>query len=102
METIQMIQQLAPAPVLVTLLALPWFAVALMHAMSARNHNQFALDNSWTARADAALRWTRTAVEPVRQTRQKTGAVLNFGPSRATTARKSPGSTIDLHELHAA
>lgn len=55
METLQMIQQLAPEYTMLALLALPWLAVMLMHAVSAGGND--ALDDKWNSRAKAAVRW---------------------------------------------
>lgn len=59
METMQLIQNFAPTPLFVTLLALPWLAVATMHAMSARIG--VALDDKWNLRAAAVMRWNAAA-----------------------------------------
>jgi hypothetical protein len=63
MDAMQLIQNLAPAPLFVTLLALPWLAVATMHAMSAKM--RVALDDKWSLRAMAAMRWNAAAAGPV-------------------------------------
>ncbi len=54
METLQTIQQLAPATV-AALLALPWAAALLMHAVSFAARPM--LDDKWNSRAGAASRW---------------------------------------------
>ena len=46
METLQMLQQLAPAAI-VAVLVLPWTAVMAMHAVSAATRP--ALDGKWRA-----------------------------------------------------
>jgi hypothetical protein len=62
METLQMIQTLTPATMMVALLVLPWSALALMHAMSAGSGA--ALDDKWNARAAAAVRWAGAHITP--------------------------------------
>ena len=59
MHTLQMIQQLDAATIVATMLALPWLAVSLMHAVSARETS--ALDDGWKAHAEAAVRWAKNA-----------------------------------------
>jgi hypothetical protein len=62
MQTLQMIQQLDAATIVVTALILPWAAVMLMHAVSARA--QAGVDTAWNIRAEAAARWTRAVILP--------------------------------------
>jgi hypothetical protein len=62
METLQMIQTLTPATMMVALLVLPWPALVLMHAISAGSGA--ALDDKWNARAAAAVRWAGVHIAP--------------------------------------
>jgi hypothetical protein len=62
MDTLQMIQSITPAATITALLALPWIAVVLMHAVSAKS--SVALDDKWNSRAQAALRWAGTVAAP--------------------------------------
>ena len=58
MNILTWIQELAPAPVLVTMLILPWVGAALMHtfSMSLKKSNDARAD-AWENRAGAAVRW---------------------------------------------
>jgi hypothetical protein len=58
METLQTIQQLAPATTVAALLALPWIAALVMHAFSSTTSS--TLDDKWNLRAAAAMRWAGT------------------------------------------
>jgi hypothetical protein len=58
METLQMFQQFGPAATAFAVLALPWAALAAMHAFSALTSD--SLDDTWRNRAGAALRWAGT------------------------------------------
>jgi len=62
METLQMIQTLTPATMMVAMLVLPWSALALMHAISAGSGA--ALDDKWNTRAAAAVRWAGAHIAP--------------------------------------
>ena len=64
METLQAIQQLDPATIIVALSSLPWIAAILMLAVGAATRS--VLDDDWEMRAGAAVRWADAAVTPVR------------------------------------
>jgi hypothetical protein len=57
METLQTIQQLAPATAVAALLALPWIAALVMHAFGSANISMH--DDKWNTRAAAAMRTSR-------------------------------------------
>ena len=59
MDMLLWMQELPAAQVIVALLVLPWIGVAATHAASAVSRTR--LDDAWTVRADAALRWADAA-----------------------------------------
>jgi hypothetical protein len=78
METLQTIQTLTPATMMVGLLVLPWLALLLMHAVSAGS--SAALDDKWNARAEAAVRWAGALIVP---------ATLRGNAVRESSARRA-------------
>ena len=79
METLQTIQQLAPATIIAAVATLPWIAATLMQAFSATSSS--AHDDKWRLRAGAAVRWADTLGGPV----QAGGnAVVKLAARRAT------------------
>lgn len=54
METLNMIQQFAPATI-IALAALPWVAATMMHAFGTLADTVH--DDKWNTRAGAAVRW---------------------------------------------
>ena len=79
MQTLHMILQLDAATIVATLVALPWLAVGLMHAVSARSDSM--LDDGWKARAKAAVRWA-SGTQPA--------SVLQFAKRRDARAASFP------------
>jgi hypothetical protein len=76
MQTLQTIQQLAPATI-VAFVTLPWITAALLHVFSAASRS--AHDDQWTLRAGAALRW---AGEPLVPARGRENTVVDFSAHR--------------------
>ncbi|MEJ0045369.1 MAG: hypothetical protein WDN04_03895 [Rhodospirillales bacterium] len=66
MDLFNLLQEFTPAQAMVTMLLLPWLAVALMHAASSVAY--LALDDNFSAHAEAALRWGAQAPGPVTPT----------------------------------
>jgi hypothetical protein len=62
METLNTIQQLAPATTVAALLALPWVTAFFMHL--AGSAASVAHDDKWSLRAVAAQRWAGTLGAP--------------------------------------
>jgi hypothetical protein len=83
METLNTIQQLAPATTVVALLALPWITAFFMHL--AGSAAGVAHDDKWNLRAVAAQRWAGTLGSP-----RKSAAVAKFAARRAQFAAELP------------
>ena len=62
METLQMLQQITPAVGAFAVLALPYATLLVMHIVEAATKR--TLDDTWQARAGAALRWSSTVARP--------------------------------------
>ena len=90
MQSLQMIQHLDAASVVVALLALPWLTVMLMHAVGAQYRASY--NDSWNARAGAAVRWARVAIV---QGPASAGSVIKFASRRA--ARTGNAHSQVLH-----
>jgi hypothetical protein len=83
METLNTIQQLAPATTVAALLALPWVTAFFMHL--AGSVAGAAHDDKWNLRAAAAKRWAGTLGAP-----RKSAAVAKFAVRRAQFAAELP------------
>jgi hypothetical protein len=79
METLQTIQQLAPATTVAALLALPWIAALVMHAFSSTAITMH--DDKWNTRAAAAMRWAGTL--SARKTGNQVGNISQLNARRA-------------------
>jgi hypothetical protein len=87
METLQMIQTLTPATMMVALLVLPWSALLLMHAISAGSGA--ALDDKWNARAAAAVRWTGAHIAPATLRSNATRSHVHYVPNSSDIFRRA-------------
>jgi hypothetical protein len=92
METLQTIQQLAPATIVASV-TLPWIAAALLHVFSAASRS--AHDDQWNLRAGAAVRWAGAPLAPAR-VRENT--VVDFSAHR--NSRSSDAATVPLSEFY--
>ncbi len=63
MNSLNLIQQISPAQIIVMIALLPWMVVAMMHALSALP--RMDMDDNFSSRADAALRWSGDTPDPV-------------------------------------
>jgi hypothetical protein len=63
MNMLNLMYELSPAQVVAAALMLPWMVVALMHLVSAGA--DAGLDDNFSSRGEAALRWAHRAPDPV-------------------------------------
>jgi hypothetical protein len=92
METLQTIQQLAPATI-VAFVTLPWITAALLHVFSAASRS--AHDDQWHQRAGAAVRW---AGAPFESARVRNNTVVDFSAHR--NSRSSGAATVPASEFY--
>jgi hypothetical protein len=93
MQTIQMLQQFAPATAMVAIWTLPWITVAAQHAFGVAARDQ--RDDNWGDRALAAVRWAGAVIEPAPR--------QNIYVRQVVVARASERSRFDRQLLpHAA
>jgi|HubBroStandDraft_4_1064222.scaffolds.fasta_scaffold2229432_1 hypothetical protein len=83
METLNTIQQLAPATTVAALLALPWVTAFFMHL--AGSLAGAAHDDKWNLRAAAAQRWADTLGAP-----RKSAVIAMFAARRPQYAAELP------------
>jgi hypothetical protein len=93
METVQMLQQFAPATAMVALWTLPWVTLAASHAFGVAARDQH--DDDWRDRAHAAVRWASAMIGPAQR--------QNIDVRQVVVARGSARSGLDRELLpHAA
>jgi hypothetical protein len=83
METLNTIQQLAPATAVAAVLTLPWITAFFMYL--ADSAASAAQDDKWNLRAAAAKRWAGTLGAP-----RKSAVVAKFATRRAQFAAELP------------
>jgi hypothetical protein len=86
MQSLQTIQQFQPAAAISIMLALPWIAATLMHALDAAANS--ARGEEWNQKAGAAVRWSDTIA---RLARSGSTTILNF-PARQSAPRYTPAT----------
>jgi hypothetical protein len=97
METLQTLQQFAPATTVTGLLMLSWLALAAMHVYGASS--RALRDDNWHSRAGAAVRWTGAVVAPMHG---QNIASVQIAVTRAEDNSRVGGASNDEHFPHAA